>query len=190
MTTTTSYGTWTNQINTYSTGPDADVLDYINGGDADWRELLEKSGAFGEMVAAYRAEIEKALPPDVSLCGTEFIGPWQPEPGDFDGYPVDEDGALDIAACLEGIDLEPIIQAHDPLTLEDIARDELKSTAKEPAKTASRTMSRLGVKAFYLGPDPESGRPRSYFRAGEVRAALADRPGQNWRAGANAGTAL
>lgn len=181
MTTTTVYGTWTNRINTYSAGPDADVLDYINGGDADWRDLLEKSGALEEIERAYRAAIESALPPKVSLCGEEFIGPAYPEDGDFDGFPVGEDGALDIAACIEGIDLAAIIERHDPLTLEDIARDELKSTAKEPAKAASMAMSRLGVKAFYHGPNPDSGRVQSYFRAGDVRSALAARPGQGAR---------
>ncbi|MEU9760304.1 hypothetical protein [Streptomyces sp. NPDC047987] len=181
MTTTTSYGTWSNRINTFSTGPDADVLDYIGGGDADWRELLEVSGALAEITKAYRDAIEGALPAGVSLCGEEFIGPAYPDGGEFDGYPVDEDGRLDIAACVEDIDLAQIVEWHDPLTLEDIARDELKSTAKEPTKAASRTMSRLGVKAFYYGPNPESGRLQSYFRAGEVREALAKRPGKGNR---------
>ncbi|MEU3656454.1 hypothetical protein AB0E67_27335 [Streptomyces sp. NPDC032161] len=182
MTTTTSYGTWTNRINTYSAGPDADVLDFVNGGDADWRELLEKSGALAEITKAYRDAIEEALPARVFLCGEEFIGPAYPDDDEFDGYPVDENGRLDIAACVEGINLGEIVEWYDPLTLEDIAQDELKSTAQKPAKAASRTMCRLGVKAFYHGPNPKSGRPQSYFRAGEVREALAKRPGKGNRA--------
>ncbi|WP_385618470.1 hypothetical protein PXH67_06135 [Streptomyces sp. P8-A8] len=181
MTTTTSYGTWSNQVSTFSMSPDADVLDFINGGDPDWRELLEKSGALDEIQHAYRYAIENALPAGVSLCGDEFIGPWQPEADEFDGYPVDEDGNLDFAACVEDIDLAEIVERHDPLTLEDIGRDELKSTAREPSKAASKAMSRLGVKAFYHGPHPESGRAQSYFRAGEVRDALAARPGHGNR---------
>ncbi|MFF3264966.1 hypothetical protein ACFYWO_38115 [Streptomyces sp. NPDC002932] len=183
MTTNTAYGTWTNRVNTFSTGPDADVLDYINGGAPDWRELLEKSGALDEITRAYRAAIEQALPAGVALCGEEFIGPADPDDDEFDGYPVDEDNRLDIAACVEDIDLDAIIEWHDPLTLEDIARDELKSEAKEPGKAASRAMSRLKVKAFYHGPNPESGRVQSYFRAGEVRAGLAGRLGQGARSG-------
>ncbi|MFF8422857.1 hypothetical protein [Streptomyces sp. NPDC015680] len=179
--TTTSYGTWTNQVSQFSTSPDADVLDYINGGDADWRELLEQSGALDEIQQAYRAAIEQALPGGVSLCGDEFIGPAHPDEGEFDDYPTNEDGGLDIAACVEDIALAEIIEWHDPLTLEDIARDELKSTAKEPTKAASKAMSRLSIKAFYFGPNPDSGRPQSYFRAGEVRDALAARPGKGNR---------
>ncbi|MDK0525079.1 hypothetical protein [Streptomyces sp. ML-6] len=181
MTTTTSYGTWTNRVSTYSTSPDADVLDFINGGDPEWRDLLEASGALDDIKRAYRAAIEDALPADVSLCGDEFIGPWEPEDGEFDDYPTDERGSLDIAACVEDIDLGEIVDHYDPLTLEDIGRDELQSTAKEPAKAASRTMSRLGVKAFYHGPNAESGRIQSYYRAGEVREALAKRPGKGNR---------
>ncbi|MGW1409410.1 hypothetical protein [Streptomyces sp. NPDC002403] len=181
MTTTTSYGTWTNRINTFSTSPDADVLDFINGGDDDWCELLEKSGALDEIKSAYRDAIEEALPAGVSLCGEEFIGPAYPDDDEFEGYPVDEDGRLDFAACVEDIDLAQIVERHDPLTLEDIGRDELKSTAKDPSKAASKAMSRLGVKAFYYGPNPDSGRPQSYFRAGEVRDALTARPGKGNR---------
>lgn len=181
MTANTSYGTWTNRINTFSTSPDADVLDFINGGDDDWRELLEKSGALDEIKSAYRDAIEQALPAGVSLCGDEFIGPAHPEDDEFEGYPVDEDGRLDFAACVEDIDLAQIVERHDPLTLEDIGRDELKSTAKDPSKAASKAMSRLGVKAFYYGPNPDSGRPQSYFRAGEVRDTLTARPGKGNR---------
>ncbi|MEV6165737.1 hypothetical protein AB0L71_28255 [Streptomyces sp. NPDC052052] len=184
--TTTSYGTWTNKVNQYSTSPDADVLDCINGGDSDWRELLEKSGALDEIKQAYRAAIERALPDSVSLCGDEFIGPAHPEDGEFDDYPVDDDGRLDFAGCIEGIDLDEIIEWHDPVTLEDIGRDELKSTAKEPDKAASRAMSRLGVKAFYHGPNPDSGRIQSYFRTGEVRDALAKRLGKGNRTASTA----
>lgn len=179
--TTTSYGTWTSRIDSLSTGPDADVLDHINGGDSDWRELLETSGARREIQAAYRDAIEAALPADVSLCGDEFIGPAHPEDAEFDGYPVDADGRLDLAGCIREIDVEAIVERHDPLTLEDIARDELKSQAKAPAKAASRTLQRLGVKPFHYGPHPDSGRPQAYYRAGDVRAALAARPGQGAR---------
>lgn len=180
-TVTTGYGTWCNQVNQHSTSPDADVLDYINGGDSSWQELLEKSGALADIQAAYREKINEALPPSVSLCGDEFIGPHQPEDDEFDGYPTDKHGSLDIAACIEDIDLAPIVEYYDPLTLEDIGRDVMKSTAAQPAKAASRTMNRLGVKAFWHGPNPDSGRIQSYYRTGEVRAALADRPGKGNR---------
>jgi hypothetical protein len=187
MTTTTSYGTWCNRVNQYSTSPDADVLDYINGGDDDWRELLETSGALECIKSEYRDAIDAALPADVSLCGDEFIGPWQPGDGEFDGYPTDEDGALDFAAMVEGIDLEAIVERNDPLTLEAIGRWELKSEAKEPAKVASKAMSRLGVKPFTYLPHPDSGRPQALYRAGDVRQALANRTGRGTRTDLKAG---
>ncbi|MGY3341100.1 hypothetical protein ACVW0K_007293 [Streptomyces filamentosus] len=182
MTTTTSYGTWTNRVHQFSTGPDADVIDYINGGDSDWRELLESSGALKEIQQEYRRKIEGALPDSISLCGKEFIGPAGPVDGEFDDYPTTESGSLDFAAMIEDIDLAEIIDRNEPITLEDIGRNELKSTAKEPAKVASKAMSRLGVKPAYgYHPNPTSGRPQALYRAGDVRDALASRPGQGAR---------
>ncbi|MEU1134961.1 hypothetical protein ABZ383_34750 [Streptomyces sp. NPDC005900] len=184
-TTTTSYGTWCNQVNTYSTSPDADVDDYIGGGPDDWRTLLEESGALERIKSEYRAAINAALPGDVALCGDEFIGPWEPEEGEFDGYPQDEDGTLDFAAMVEDIDLAEIVERNEPLTLEDIGRDELKSTAVNPAKTASGVLAKLKPelrpKPIAYLPHPQSRRPQAIYLAGEVRAALAARPGRGVR---------
>lgn len=178
-TTTTSYGTWCNRVAPYSTSPDSDVLDYINTGDADWRDLLEKSGALERIQREYRDAINAALPPGITLCGDEFIGPAYPDEGEFDGYPTDEHGdSLDFKAMVEDINLGEIVERNDPLTLEDIGRDELKSQAKEPAKAASKAMHRAGVEPFAYVPHPESKRPLALYRAGDVRAALAARPGK------------
>jgi hypothetical protein len=177
--TTTSYGTWCNRVAPYSTSPDSDVVDYIGGGDRDWQELLDKSGALEQIQIEYREAINAALPPSISLCGDEFIGPAYPDDGEFDGYPTDEYGdELDFKAMVEDIDLAAILERNEPLTLEDIGRDEMKSQAKEPAKVASKAMSRLGVKPFAYVPHPQSKRPQALYRAGEVRAALAARPGK------------
>jgi hypothetical protein len=118
-TTTTSYGTWCNRVAPYSTSPDTDVIDYISGGDRDWLERVETSGALEAMQAAFRAAINAALPGSISLCGDEFIGPAYPDENEFDGYPADEDGALDYKAIVESIDLAGIIDAHAPLTPEN-----------------------------------------------------------------------
>lgn len=115
--TTTIYGSWTTLVNPHSPSPDTDVLDYISGGDSDWRQLMEDSGALAAMQADYRAEINKALPPSVSLAGVEFIGPQEPEDDEWDGYPVDENGDLDIRAICESVDLESILERHDISTL-------------------------------------------------------------------------
>jgi len=178
--TTTSYGTWCN-VYQYSLSPDTDVLDYINGGDNAWQSLLDASGLLKEIQQEYRDAINEALPPSVSLCGDEFIGPYQPDEGEFADYPADEFGGLDLKALIEPIDLEPIVDRNEPLTLEDIGRWELKSTAKNPAKTASGVLSKLKVKPFAYVPHPASGRPQAIYRKADVRAALAARPGRGTR---------
>ena len=180
-TTTTSYGTWCNQVAPYSTSPDSDVADYIGGGDSDWIQRLEKSGALQNIQNAYRHAINEALPDSVSLCGDEFIGPAYPDDDEFDGYPTDDSGSLDIKGCVEDIDLGPIVEANEPLTLEEIGRWELKSEAKDPAKVASKTMSRLGVKPFTYLPHPDSGRPQAIYRKADVVAALESRVGRGKR---------
>ncbi|MFI5814937.1 hypothetical protein ACIA7S_28760 [Streptomyces sp. NPDC051643] len=114
MTTTTSYGTWGNRVAALSDSPDADVNDYVGTGAPEWREALEASGALDQIKSDYRAAINAALPADISLCGKEFIGPTQPEAGEFDGYPRDENGFLDFAAMVEDIDLAAIVDRHDP----------------------------------------------------------------------------
>jgi hypothetical protein len=111
---TTSYGTWCNRVNALSDSPDDDVRDYVGTGDPDWRERLETTGALEQMKADYRAAIDAALPPSVTLCGKEFIGPAHPDDGEFDGYPVNEFGSLDIKAMLSDIDLAAIVERHDP----------------------------------------------------------------------------
>ncbi|MFJ2110575.1 hypothetical protein ACIOEX_01380 [Streptomyces sp. NPDC087850] len=179
--TNSSYGTWTNRVNTFSTSPDADVLDYINGGDSDWQELLERTGALARIQSEYRAAIEAALPAGVSLCGDEFIGPAEPDDGEFDDYPQDEFGGLDFAAMAEDIDLAPIVERNEPITLEEIGRDYLESKAKNPANTGSKMMSRLKKKPFVYLPHPDSGRPLAYYLTGEVQDALAQRPGPGSR---------
>lgn len=57
---------------------------------------------------AYRAAITAALPDGVQLCGDEFYGPAVEL--DTAGYPVDEDGRLDIAAIIDGVDFWGIVE--------------------------------------------------------------------------------
>ena len=180
-TTTTSYGTWCNQVAPYSTSPDVDVIDFIGGADSDWQERVEKSGALEEMQRAFRAAIDAALPDSVSLCGDEFIGPAYPDDDEFDGYPVDEYGALDIKAIVDEISLEKIVEANDPVTLEEIGRWVLESKAQNPAKAAAAAMSRAGLKPYTYLPHPESGRPQAIYLKGVVKEALARRPGRGKR---------
>lgn len=180
-TTTTSYGTWCNQVSPYSTSPDSDLDDYVGGGDSAWLERLEKSGALEEMRSDYRHAINAALPDSISLCGDEFIGPAYPDDDEFDGYPTDDAGALDLKACVEDISLEEIVEANDPITLEEIGRWEMESKAQNPAKAASAAMSRAGLKPYTYLPHPESGRPQAIYLKGAVKEALANRPGRGKR---------
>lgn len=114
MTTTTTLGTWTSLVAHYSASVESTVTDYLNGGDADWRERVEETGAFERMVADYRQAINDALPHGVALAGDEFYGPYYEADRDFQGYPTDDDGRLDIAAIVEDIDLGEIVDRHDP----------------------------------------------------------------------------
>ena len=107
MTTTTSYGTWCNHGDRYNVSVEATVTDYIGGGDREWRERVESSGAFDKMVSDYRDAVNEALPASVSLCGDEFYGPYYEADHDWDGE-------LDIAGLIEDIDLGEIVERHDP----------------------------------------------------------------------------
>lgn len=111
---TTLYGTWSSRVNVYATGPDADVDGYVGTGDEEWRDRVQESGVLGRMKQEYRAAIEAVLPPDVSLCGEEFIGPAHPDEGEFDGYPKDRCGSLDFKAMVKGVDFDAIMERNDP----------------------------------------------------------------------------
>ncbi|MFD6149439.1 hypothetical protein [Streptomyces sp. NPDC060243] len=180
---TTEYGSWTSRVSTYSPGPDSDILDYINGGDSEWQALLEASGALKELQDAYREAINEALPGPVTLAGDQFIGPYQPDDDEWDGFPTDEDGNLDIKAIAEGIDLAPLVERFDILTAEDIA-DRLGSQAANRASAASQAMRRAGVKPFARVQIDGEGQARAVYWAREVDEALAARPGRGSRAGA------
>lgn len=107
MTTTTDYGSWNNHGDSYELTVEATVLNYLNGGDSDWQERVESTGAFDHMVSDYRDAIQAALPEGVFLTGNEFIGPY---------YEADQswEGELDIHALIQEIDLTPIVDRHDP----------------------------------------------------------------------------
>lgn len=174
-----SWGDWTN-ISDRTVTLESHVAEYMHGGDSDWRELMEKSGAYDLICEAYRAAINEALPPGVSLAGNDFFGPYEIEDGEFDDYPTTENGDVDLKACIEDIDLAPILEQFDVLTLDDIAR-EMGSQAKEPAKVASRAMQRLKVEPLARVQLDGWAQPRAVYLAEQVREALAARPGAGAR---------
>ena len=171
--TTTDYGTWCTQVEPYSTSLEQTVAealgDYVDDYDLD------------AIANDYSRAINEALPPHMALTGDQFIGPAYEKDQEFDGYPTDEDGNLDIKAVVEGIDFWEIAARHELWTAEDVGRDALQSKAANPAKVASSTMKRLGVKPHTYRPHPDSGRPQALYKRGEVEAALKNRPGQGAR---------
>lgn len=106
--TTTDYGTWCNRIDQYSASLGQTVYEWL-GGFADEYDL-------DTLVAAYRDAINEALPAHVALSGDQFIGPYYEEDGRFEGYPVDEDGNLDIPEIVKGVDFWGIAQLHEKTT--------------------------------------------------------------------------
>jgi hypothetical protein len=103
----TSYGSWNNYTH-YNTCPGADILDVINGGDSEWQQRMEDTGALNAIETEWCAAIQAALPEGVTLTGDEFIGPHHADPA----Y-SDEIAEFDIRAAIEDIDLQAIIERHD-----------------------------------------------------------------------------
>lgn len=114
MPATTTYGHWTTIVDSTSTTLERTVLEFVSGADHDWITALKTSGALDRIIDEYREAINDALPPGVVLSGNEFIGPFEHAQDAWDGYPVTDDGDLDIGAIVEAIDLVAIVERHDP----------------------------------------------------------------------------
>lgn len=106
MTTTTSYGTWTTRVEQYAADFETSIMDAFG---SEGTEGFD----FDAIVSDYRDAINEALPNGVSLCGSEFIGPYESEDWAAAGYPVDEDNRLDIKAIVESVDFWEIVARHD-----------------------------------------------------------------------------
>ncbi|MFB7672963.1 hypothetical protein ACFC26_16295 [Kitasatospora purpeofusca] len=175
MATTTSYGTWYNHTKS-NLSPEGDILDFINGGDSDWRERVETSGAFERMASDYRDAVQAGLPDGVYLTGDEFIGPAYKDDQDFDGY-LDEDGDLDISTIIEGVDLAAIVERWDPdaeWTTAEVA-DRIGATT---IQSASKTLVRWGITATSRQPGRAG---QNLYSAEQIIAAMNGRPGQGAR---------
>ncbi|MFF3094187.1 hypothetical protein [Streptomyces cyaneofuscatus] len=108
MNVTTNYGTWNNHGDSGNLTVEASIVDAINGGDSDWQERMESSGALDLIASDYRDAIEDALPAGISIAGNEFIGLHHTDP-DY----TDEIGDFDIREAIQDVDLWTIIQKHD-----------------------------------------------------------------------------
>ena len=104
---TTSYGSWNNHTH-YNTSPSADILDFVLGGDSDWVQRMQDSGALDAIETEWRAAIQAALPEGVTLAGDEFIGPHSSDPAYTEAI-----RESDFRAIIDGIDLGAIVERHD-----------------------------------------------------------------------------
>ncbi|MGI5423044.1 hypothetical protein [Actinomadura luteofluorescens] len=103
--TNTSYGTWTNRVERYSANLATTVVEALGdyGDDYDVDALT----------AAYRDAINDALPAEVTLAGDEFLGPAKPDTDEWEGYPTDDLGQLDIKAIVDGVDFWAIAEKYE-----------------------------------------------------------------------------
>lgn len=107
MSPTTSYGTWNNHGDPNSLTVADSVVAALDGAN------LPEFDVDG-IVEDYRTAINDLLPDSVQLCGEEFIGPADDQ--DWEGYPVDMGGALDLRAIvdqLDGDDFWAIVRKHE-----------------------------------------------------------------------------
>lgn len=104
----TVYGLWSNYSGDTLT-PEATLDNALVNAEAEWREKVEETGAFDKMADAYRDAIDNALPEGVNLVGEQFYGPFQ-RPDEMEDFEDFED----ITAGLDSIDIQKIIDTHDP----------------------------------------------------------------------------
>lgn len=103
MTTTTSFGNWTTRIAPYNSSLEFDVamaLDTYNPSQTVLDTICRR----------YREAINAALPPSVSLCGNDFIGPAHEADYDFDDYPITDEAQLDLDAIVSGVDFWAVVR--------------------------------------------------------------------------------
>src|SRR5690606_22848142 len=113
-TTTTSYGHWTNIVEHTADTVEQTVSRFLTAADPDWAAELEENGVLDDIVEEYRNAINAALPAGITLAGSEFFGPVDFDPAEWDGgYPVTSDGRPDIAAIVAEVDLGEIVAKFD-----------------------------------------------------------------------------
>ena len=103
---TTTYGSWAQNVKHVEMTLEDTVSAALADGHAGDTDIQG-------IIAAYREAINKALPDSVALCGNEFYGPALEKDEDFDGFPRDEDGRLDINAIVAAIDFWEIVASFD-----------------------------------------------------------------------------
>lgn len=114
MTTTTDYGTWKNTVDGSSLTVEQTVEESFGTEGTEGYDI-------DMIVLEYRTEINQALPMGVALCGDQFYGPCYEGDQEFEGYPLNEYGDLDIKSIVDKIDLWEIIKRNEEGSDEDDA---------------------------------------------------------------------
>ncbi|OBK86350.1 hypothetical protein [Mycolicibacter sinensis] len=96
-----NYGTWSSCADTVWPAVEDQVRNSLED-NFDDRDVVWISRVYRDAVGA-------ALPDGVSLRGKDFYGA-HPDEQQFEGYPHDEEGCLDIAAIIRGVNLRDIVQ--------------------------------------------------------------------------------
>src|SRR5690606_9843251 len=109
-----TYGHWTNIVDHKASTVEQTVSRSLTAADPDWAAELEERGVLEDIVEEYRNAINAALPAGITLAGSEFFGPVDYDPAEWDGdYPVTAAGRLDIAEIVSGVDLGAIVAKFD-----------------------------------------------------------------------------
>lgn len=111
MPTTAVYGNWTTLVDDNASTVEQTVSRFLAEADPDWAATLEANGVLEDIIEEYRNAINNALPAGITLAGSEFIGPVDCDPAEWNGYPVTGD-ELDIAEIVAGVDLGAIVERH------------------------------------------------------------------------------
>lgn len=88
-------------------GDYGDVFDY-----SDYFADYSTSYDFAAIVAEHAASVNDALPPGYHLTDYQLYGPHNRDDVDLTGYPLTEDGDLDLRAVADTIDFDAIVQRH------------------------------------------------------------------------------
>jgi hypothetical protein len=170
MTITTSYGSWLNAAK-HSLTVGTYIIDAINGGDSDWQERMDDSGALDLIERDFRDAIQAALPEGIWLTGEEFIGPHRSDPNYSDDL-----AEFDIGAAIEGLDLNTIVERWD-VDMEWSTADVADRLGITPVG-ARKAIERMGIKP--TGRQPGRTGQNLYNAEAVIRAAN-NRPGRGTR---------
>lgn len=97
------YGSWNHLVERHVESLEQSVITALG----DYVESYDVDG----IINAYGEAIHDALPPLVSFCGDLFVGPADIDHAEeFEGYPLNEYGKLDIRKIVQSVDFWKIAE--------------------------------------------------------------------------------